>query len=451
MEHVLKPDKLDLDPQSPGATASFEYWLACFEDFLVACAATVPDDAAKLRVLRSKAGPIAFAFIRDCTSYDAAILLLKAQYVKQPNVVFARHLLTVRKQQPGESNAGFLRALRSLARSCDFQAVTAVEHTDGMIRDSYVAGLRSPYIRQRLLETTGLTLQHAVELADSLDVAIRDSAAYLPEPAPTAWSSRPYDPVAPLPHPKGDSTAAVVSKAPKAPKCIFCGQAKHPRARCPAKDAICLACSKKGHFAKVCRVKLTASNAAQNMGAPATALGATCNEGASPSWFGKTSTTSSMLLTASGLVPAADPDDVGYAGSVDSLIAAVTLDQDSPHGLDHSVAQVLINGHVTPCLFDSGSTESFIHPSTVRRYSLKVIPTTSRILLASKSCSATVSGCCRVTLTVNGTHFRDFKLMILPNLCAAVLLGLDFQCHLSSLTMQYGGALPPLVIHGRCP
>ena len=133
----------------------------------------------------------------------------------------------------------------------------------------------------------------------------------------------------------------------------------------------------------------------------------------------------------------------------------MSLDQDRPHSLDNSVAQVLINGHATPCLFDSGSTESFIHPSTVQRYSLQVIPMHSRVLLASKSCSATISGCCRVTLTVNGTCFRNFKLMILPNLCAAVLLGLDFQCHLSSLTMQYGGALPPLVIQGRrsqnCP
>jgi len=322
MDHILKPDKLDLDPQSPGATATFEYWLACFEDFLAACAAVVPDDASKLRVLRLRGGPIAFTFIRDCVSYDATILLLKAQYVKQPNVVFAHQLLTIRKQQPGESNAGFLRALRLLARACNFQAVSAVEHTEGMIRDSYVAGLRSPYIWQRLLETADLTLQRAMELADSLDVAIRDSTAYLPDPAPATWPYRPCDPATPLPQPEGDSTAAVVSTTPK---CIFCGQLKHPCARCPARDAICSAYSKNGHFSKVCWAKSMTSNAAQNVGAPAAAPGNTCNAWAlpssSPSWIvpadGKTSTPSSMPLPAPGSEPAADSDDTGNADAVD--------------------------------------------------------------------------------------------------------------------------------------
>ena len=460
MDHILKPDKLDLDPQTPGATATFEYWLTCFEDFLAACAAVVPDDASKLRVLRSRAGPIAFAFIRDSVSYDAAILLLKAQYVKQPNVVFARHLLTIRTQQPGESNSGFLRALRLLARACNFQAVSTVEHSDGMIRDSYVAGLRSPYIRQRLLETADLTLQRAVELADSLDVAIRESAAYLPDPAPATWPAPPATLRLLCLNPK------VARRQPsfRRRRCVsFAANRSTLAVRCPARDAICSACSKKGHFAKVCWAKPTTKTAARNMGAMAAAPGAMCTVWAppssSPSWIvpagGKPSTPSLMPLSASGSGPAADSDDAGYADEVDSFIAAMSLDQDHPHGLDNSVAQVQINGHATPYLFDSGSTESFIHPSTVQRYSLQVIPINSRVMLASQSCSATISGCCRVTLTVNGTHFQNFKLMILPNLCAAVLLGLDFQCHLSSLTMQYGGALPPLVIRGRrsqnCP
>jgi len=152
------PDRLDLDSQSPGATMTFEYWLACFEDFLAACAAVVPDDASKLWVLRSRVGPLALSFIWDSVSYDAAILLLKAQYVKRPNVDFGRHVLTIRKQLPGKSKAEFLRALRLLARACNFQAVSAVDHADGMIRDSYVAGLCSAYIRQRLLETADLIL-----------------------------------------------------------------------------------------------------------------------------------------------------------------------------------------------------------------------------------------------------------------------------------------------------
>ena len=143
MDRILKPGKLDPDPQIPGATVTFEYWLACFEDFLAACTAVVPDDAAKLRILRSRVGPTAFAFIRDSVTYDAAILLLKAQYIKHPKVVFARHLLAIWTQQPGESNSAFLCALRLLARACNFPAFSAVKHTDGMVRDSF--GGRPPF------------------------------------------------------------------------------------------------------------------------------------------------------------------------------------------------------------------------------------------------------------------------------------------------------------------
>ena len=389
MDHLLKPDKLDLDPQSPGATTTFEYWLACFKDFLSACAAVVPDDASKLRVLRSRVGPLAFSFIRDSVSYDAAILLLKAQYVKRPNVIFARHLLAIRKQLPGESNAEFLRALRLLARACNFQAVSAVDHADGMIRDSYVAGLRSPYIRQRLLETADLTLQRAVELADSLDVAIHDSAAYLPDQAPAC--------VRPLTTQRLSRSCGLRATRRRRPprrrlSAFFCGQSRHPRSRCPAKDAICSACAKKGHFAKVCRAKSTASNAAQDVWAPPASPDTRVRRmgcrhrrhlGELPRAHGKQPTPSLLPPPASSSGPASDLN-AGYAESIDPLIAAITLDQDRPHGLDNSVAQVEIDGHATPCLFDSGSTESFIHPSTVRRYSLRVIPTTGRILLASK-------------------------------------------------------------------
>ena len=37
--------------------------------------------------------------------------------------------------------------------------------------------------------------------------------------------------------------------------CFFCGNSNHPRSRCPAHDAVCSKCQKRGHFAKVCLSK----------------------------------------------------------------------------------------------------------------------------------------------------------------------------------------------------
>ena len=41
------------------------------------------------------------------------------------------------------------------------------------------------------------------------------------------------------------------------PSCTRCGKSPpHTRDKCPAKDAVCRRCSKKGHFQKVCRSKI---------------------------------------------------------------------------------------------------------------------------------------------------------------------------------------------------
>ncbi|GCB74333.1 hypothetical protein scyTo_0003422 [Scyliorhinus torazame] len=100
-----------------------------------------------------------------------------------------------------------------------------------------------------------------------------------------------------------------------------------------------------------------------------------------------------------------------------------------------------IDGHEISCLLDSGSTESFIHPDTVRRCSLAVHPANQRISLASGSHSVAIRGYCIATLTIQGVEFTGFCLYVLP-----LLLGLDFQCNLQSLTLKFSGPLPPLTV-----
>ena len=47
-----------------------------------------------------------------------------------------------------------------------------------MIRDSIINGLSSSYIRQSLLESAELTLEHAHDKARTLDLAQKNPAAY---------------------------------------------------------------------------------------------------------------------------------------------------------------------------------------------------------------------------------------------------------------------------------
>ncbi|XP_078075566.1 uncharacterized protein LOC144497974 [Mustelus asterias] len=185
MEQILKPDKLNLDPQAVGAANRFDHWLKCFEAFLEASAA-VQSDSDKLHVLHARVSDVVYATIHDAETYRDALELLKSQYSKRTNEVYARHLLATRRQRPGESSAQFLRELWVLGRACNCKAVSAAQNTEDLIRDAYITGIASNYIWQRLLEQGGLDLPKTVTLAESLEVASRNLEANAPDHAVTS-------------------------------------------------------------------------------------------------------------------------------------------------------------------------------------------------------------------------------------------------------------------------
>ncbi|XP_072095991.1 uncharacterized protein [Mobula birostris] len=175
MEQALRPEKLDPDLQMPDAGNAFELWLACFEAYLEEIKAT--DPVAKRRVLLSRVSPRVYSLIRDQPNYDGGMNALKRQYLRPINSVYARHRLATRQQRPGESSAEFVRALQTLVRACNCQELPAAQHAELLMRDAFVTGTRSVYVRQRLLEKADLTLSSTIELADTLEAALHNSEA----------------------------------------------------------------------------------------------------------------------------------------------------------------------------------------------------------------------------------------------------------------------------------
>ena len=119
-----------------------------------------------------------YDYVEDCTDYNSVVTILEKLYVKTPKEIFARHPLATRRQQSGESLDGFLLELRRLSKDCNLKAVSAEQYKEELVRDSFINGLSSPLIRQRLLENKTLTLDQAYSQATSLDVAQKNSAAY---------------------------------------------------------------------------------------------------------------------------------------------------------------------------------------------------------------------------------------------------------------------------------
>ena len=332
-------------------------------------------------------------------NYDDAIATLKALYIKPTNEVFARHLLATRRQQSGQSLDGYLQVLKTLSKDCNFQDVTAAVHRDEAVRDAFITGLQSNAIRQRLLENNTLDLDTMFTQARSLDTAPKSSESYTssgppPFPASAATSS-------PLPesNPEGcvpEGTIAAVTGA----KCYFCGYSKHPRYRCPARDATCKKCQKRGHFAKVCR---------------------------------------------------SDPaDGRSEHGRVTASVypTLTTVPSRTPPNLLKSSSEVTINGVSARALIDSCSTESFIHPRLVETLNLPKYSDPREISMAQSTLSAKTQGHCFADLELGCKLYSNLHLSILPGLCSDLILGLDFQRQHQSISFHHGGPEPPLVVCG---
>ncbi|XP_069778983.1 uncharacterized protein [Narcine bancroftii] len=138
-----------------------------------------------------------------------------------------------------------------------------------------------------------------------------------------------------------------------------------------------------------------------------------------------------------------------YQNRGHAMLASLGLNQASPHNLSDATVSIKINGSKENCLMDSGSTKSFIDRGLVECLVLNMYPSDHQILLESSRHIAKGKHFCRVTLEIQGTVYEEFKLLVLPRLCAPVLLGLDFQCQLKSIMIVHNGPLPPLLLKNR--
>ena len=274
MEKLLKPRVFETDHNAPDAAKQWKYFFRVFQNFLAA----VDGDQNRLQLLINHISPEIYTFIEECLTYDQAIAALKTIYVKPPNSVFARHLLATRRQQDGESLDSFLQALKDLSKDCQFTAVTADVHRDEYIRDSFITNIQSHQIRTRLLENIQLDLATMFAQARSLDSAQKSAVSFQSQQLRTqSAASRDYKAPTPSPnHPHADQQPRTSSdRAPSSNRCEFCGNNYHPRSSCPARDATCGKCKKRGHWYRVCR---TTSFNTQRSGAAATATLQTYDE-----------------------------------------------------------------------------------------------------------------------------------------------------------------------------
>ena len=76
-------------------------------------------------------------------------------------------------------------------------------------------------------------------------------------------------------------------------------------------------------------------------------------------------------------------------------------------------SKISINGHIVKGLFDSGSSENFIHPNLVKQLALGINPSSCQVTMASTSLSSQVVGAVNVNIKMNDFEYSNVILYIM--------------------------------------
>ncbi|KAA3681544.1 uncharacterized protein DEA37_0013691 [Paragonimus westermani] len=119
-------------------------------------------------------------YINLCPTVKLANTLSRSAklFISSPNEICAPYASKSCTHDSGENPDQFVRRVSALANGCTVETVTVEEHRDQALRDSYISGIQSTYIRQKLLEQHKLTYQIVYDQTRPSEMAFQQSQTY---------------------------------------------------------------------------------------------------------------------------------------------------------------------------------------------------------------------------------------------------------------------------------
>ncbi|CAG9137758.1 unnamed protein product [Plutella xylostella] len=349
--------------------------------------------------------------------FETIVSLVQDHLSPKRSVIAERFLIfRASRQNENQSVTEYLAQLKKLSKPCNFDAKNLNEN----LRDQFVFGLHSDRIRQRLLTESNLTFDSAIEMALSLEAAVRDSAAASSSGALGGRPGQPGDhvyaverrarggrwggggdgggrrrgeaaPRAPRTAASRESRGAWRRRAPtsSARRCYRCGQ-DHMADKCPFMSVECYVCGDRGHIAKMCKYR-------------------------------KDATVHHVI-----------GDDVevyeeASASASDSEREVYQL-SDSEADDDHWNIKVNINGKDLLMEGDTGSAVSIISLKTYNLYfkNYKLLPCTANLKMYSGQ-SVKPKGEFTCSVMFNGNRVDNLNLIVIDNCTSPSLLGRNWM------------------------
>ena len=168
------------------------------------------------------------------------------------NVIFERAKFNKRSQEVGESAENFITAVHMLAEHCKYGVLR-----EELIRDRIVVGIRDAKLSEKMQLNPKLDLATAIVQVRQHEEVKKQQVVLRSADSPEQIDAVSYNSKRQT---YRKNSAQRVSRfqpqhASTSPKqCGKCGKTPtHAWTECPAKDAECRKCQKRGHFASVCR------------------------------------------------------------------------------------------------------------------------------------------------------------------------------------------------------
>ena len=261
--HLRPPEQFDF--RNPD---DWSRWKRRFEQFRVASGLTQDSADKQISTLLYCLGEQAEAVLTSTNItaeerkiYDTVIAKLDEFFKVRKNVIFERARFNRRNQLEGESAEHYIMALYDLAANCEYGDMQSE-----MIRDRLVVGIQDTALSERLQMDADLTLEKAKKTIRQRE-AVQEQQRELKGSETKSLDAlkgsnrignrRPRNNAG-----RGKSGNYKTRNSPTTPPktCTRCGKDPHPRDKCPAKDAECYRCRKKGHYGALCLSKAASAH-----------------------------------------------------------------------------------------------------------------------------------------------------------------------------------------------
>ena len=186
----------------------------------------------------------------DKAKYNVVVEKFEAHFIKKRNIIFERAKFNQRRQEENEPVDDFVTSLYRLSEHCRYGDLR-----DELIRDRIVVGLRDSTLSEKLQLNPNLTLEAAITAARQREQVKKQQRVIRAEETPSnidaVVTKKPQ--TTRTKSTRGSAHKQLQKSNPQV--CGRCGKSHMGKQQCPAKEAICLECHKRGHFQNVCRTK----------------------------------------------------------------------------------------------------------------------------------------------------------------------------------------------------